>query len=204
MPPKTGSGTYADNGNPLSPGNLSFLTNISFFMALIGLLVNWTSGDAGVIPGLSIVLFSLSMLLIFMFAGFSQMHQNNSSTKIVVTQFLSNGSPVIMLISLVGWYLNIYRQNYEAIISNEMPDSWYTFSGLISLVLIIQLIQLYHLMTGLIHKKNWAKHLTHEGMRDIYKKFSSVEGIFMMIFTVVMAWLVMIEYIIATYYTTEG
>ena len=122
----------------------------------------------------------------------------------VITHFISNGTPVIILMALVGWYLSIYTKNNEAIISNEMPDSWYTFSGLIGLVLIIQLIQLYHLMSGLINKKGWAKHVTHEGARDVYKKYSSVEGIFMMIFTVVMAWLVMIEHIIATYYTTEG
>ena len=62
MPPKTNeSGNYSNNGNPLSPGNLSFLTNIAFFMALVGLLVNWSNGDAGVVPGLSIVLFSLGM-----------------------------------------------------------------------------------------------------------------------------------------------
>ena len=194
----------SDNGDALSPGNLPLLTNVFFFMALIGLLVNWMSGENGTVPGLSIVIFSLGCLLIVMLAGFSRKNaRQKTPTMKVVMQFLMKGSPIVILMSLVGWYLTIYTKNSEYIVSKEMPDSWYTFSGLIGLVLVIQLVQLYHFMSGLIHKKNWAEN-TPEAMRDMYKSYSGSEGVFMMILTVVMAWLVMIEYIIATYYRTDG
>ena len=46
-----------------------------------------------------------------MFAGFSQMHETNkSSTQMVITHFISNGTPVIILIALVSWYLSIYKK----------------------------------------------------------------------------------------------
>ena len=173
-------------------------------MALIGLLVNWMSGDAGTVPGLSIVVFSLGCLLIVMLAGFSKKNaREQTPMRQVIVQFLMKGSPIIVLMSLVGWYLTIYTKNSEYIVSNEMPDAWYTFSSLIGLILVIQLIQLKHFMSRLIHKKTWAKH-TPEALQDMYKSYSGSEGVFMMIFTVIMAWLVMIEYIVATYYRTDG
>ena len=53
-------------------------------------------------------------------------------------------------------------------------------------------------MSGLIrHKKNWAKH-DHEGCEMCTRNTPVIRRVFMMIFTVVMAWLVMIEHIIAT------
>jgi hypothetical protein len=195
---------FSNNGDALSPGNLPLLTNIFFFMALIGLLVNWMSGDAGTVPGLSIVIFSLGCLLIIMLAGFSKINSQKPKPAMqVIIQFLMKGSPIIILMSLIGWYLTIYTKNSEYIVSKEMPDSWYTFSGLIGLILVVQLVQLYHFMSGLINKKNWTKN-TPEALRDMYKSYTGSEGVFMMIFTVVMAWLVMIEYIIATYYRTDG
>ena len=162
-----------------------YMVQIFFFISIIGVILCWINGGNGRIVGLTVITCAMIGLLLYQIHLFSH-------SGAFWTQLMTKAGPLVFIIALMIWYLMINATYSKYILNKQMPEIWYTFSGLIATTIVIQLIQLYRFMLSM--KEN--KHLE--------VSTSGVETILMFIVSILFAWLVMIEYIIATYYRTDG
>ena len=162
-----------------SPIHNLYIVQIFFCISIVGVIICWINGGNGMIVGLSVITCAMIGLLL------TEIREING-----FFQLLTEVGPLIFIIGLLIWYITIHATYSKYIINKQMPEIWYTFSGLIGTIIIIQLIQLYRFVYSLQHE---SKNPT-----------TPIETLLMFIVSILFAWLVMIEYIIATYYRTDG
>ena len=171
--------------NNIPTDKVVYMVQIFFFISIIGVLICWINGGSGMVVGLSVITCAMIGLLLSEINIFGR-------SESFWTQLFTKAGPLIFIIGLLIWYLTIHATYSKYIINKQMPEIWYTFSGLIGTIIVIQLIQLYRFVFALHENKQF----------DV--STSGVETILMFIISILFAWLVMIEYIIATYYRTDG
>lgn len=162
------------------------MVQIFFFISVVGIVICWINGGRGMIVGLSVITCALIGLLLSEIKLFPQ--------TTFWSELLFKAGPLIFIIGLLMWYITIYARYSKYIINKQMPEIWYTISGLIGTVIFIQLIQLYRFIFIL---QQGSANMDGSSTNDL-------ETILMFIVSILFAWLVMIEYIIATYYRTDG
>lgn len=164
--------------------NMQYVINLLFFIAFVGTVISWINASGNTI-GLTIITFSLICILLCEISMFNQMNDYKS-------QMLNNGTPLLLIIIGLTWYLSLKIMYADNINNMEMPDSWYTFSNVIMAFIMIELIHLFSYILEMI---------------ESYKKGNSYKGsnTFISIFiTVILYLLIGIEQVIATYYKTDG
>lgn len=156
---------------------ISFL--ISFF----------SSGNVAfgaILSGYSVLILGIMMLLIMLFTEILKVTQGQGLLKIFYELVISTG-PFILMLGIIGFVMYLII-NYKTIITDHnVSDSYYTFSN-ITLVLI--LIQLYIVYTN----------VSSDGSR----KISSVTGSLLYLLGILSAWSSLIMFTILKYYTTDG
>lgn len=159
------------------------MVQIFFFISVIGVLVCWINDEVGMIVGLSVITCAMIGLLLSEIRNFKK--------EAFWLQLLTKAGPMIFIIGLLIWYIVIHATYSKYITNHEMPEIWYTFSTLIGTIIIIQLIQLYRFVFSFKDDPHFSS-------------TSGLETILMFIVSILLAWLVMIQYIIATFYRTDG
>ena len=164
------------------PKNNLDMIQLFFFISIVGIVICWINGGRGTVVGLSVITCAMIGLLL---SEIKQLPQG-----IDLPQLFFKIGPLVFIIGLMVWYISIFATYSTFILNKQMPALWYSISGVIDTVIFIQLIQLYRFMF------NDSK---YDGSST-----SDLENMFMFIISIMFAWLVMIEYIIATYYRTDG
>jgi hypothetical protein len=194
----------------------AYLRNAFTGMAAVGLLVDLMTNESGTVPGLTVVVFSMCGLLVLSMASHrSQPRPGNTmdspgawggllkAMSSVMGFILTNG-PMLFMMILICWYLAIFVPNQKYIIAKEMPSAWYQLSSAIGYVIAIQLVQIWHHLEKKARGEFGHQHWSNRQASKAYATYSDNSAIFMMIGCVVMAWLVMSEYVIANMYRTDG
>jgi len=184
-------------------------------MAGVGLLIDLMTDEAGTVPGLTVVVFAMCGLLVLSMAShrpppppgaavssglWSEIFKAVSS----VMGFILTNGPMLFMMILICWYLTIFVPNQKYIIAKEMPSAWYQMSSAIGYVIAIQLVQMWHYLEIKAGRKFNHHNWSNKQASNAYSSYSGNSTIFMMIGCVVMAWLVMSEYVIANMYRTDG
>lgn len=165
--------------------NIQYIINILFFICLAGFIISWINAEQGNIVGLTIITFSLLFIFICELSLF-----NAAQTDIFWNQFTKHGLSLFIIIAALSWYLTLNSKFNDVIVNHELPGSWYNFSMIINATIFIYLFQLYIYIVHI--------------MEDLNVVYNGADGYISALISILLFILISIQYIIISYYKTDG
>jgi hypothetical protein len=156
---------------------------------VISLFSSGTVAFGSILAGYSILTMSVMMLLIILFTQILKVTQGQGILKTFYTMFISTG-PFILMLGIIGFIMYLIINYKNIIIDQHVSSSYYTFSNL---SIILMLIQLYIVYTNVSSDKF-----------ESAGKISSVTGSLLYLLGLLTACCALIMFTVLKYYTTDG
>jgi hypothetical protein len=141
------------------------------------------------IAGYSTLILGIMMILIILFQGILKVNSNQSLLQVFFSIFISTG-PFILILAVIGFVLYLIINYKNLIIDQHVSQSYYTFSNI---TIILLLLQLYIVYTNITSER-------FESTGKLSKLTSSVIyllGVLTSICSIIL-------FTILKYYTTDG
>lgn len=166
----------------------------AFIMAsVISFVISFfSSGEISLgasLAGYSVLILGIMMFLIILFQNILSNNQNQGFFKVFSTVLMNTG-PFLLMLSVIGvvLYLIIYYKN--KIIDEHVSKSYYVFSNMTIVLLLLQLYIVYTNITSVNFEST--------------KKLSKLTSSLVYLLGVLTASCVIILFTILKYYTTDG
>lgn len=152
----------------------------------------FSQGDVSLgalLAGYSVLILGLMMLLLIVFQNILGTTTNQSTLQIMLSILMTTG-PFLLMLGIIGFVMYLIINYKTNIINNQVSQSYYTFSNL---TIILLLIQVYIVYTN-ISSNNFKT----------TGKISKVLSCFMYLLSVLTAICSLILFTVLKYYTTDG
>jgi hypothetical protein len=160
--------------------------------AIAFLIHVFTTGQTSlgaIISAYSVLVIAVMMIIIIVFNGIFKSGGEGSTTKLLMSLFLSSG-PFLLMFAIIGFLLYLMIVNKDRIVNGEVSSNYNMFSNLIVMLLMIQLYMIY---TSVSSKQ-------FEDTGSISKMTSAIVYLIGLITGIC----TFIVYIILTYYIADG
>ena len=141
------------------------------------------------LAGYSVLILGIMMILIILFQNILKFNQNQGLFKIVSSILISTG-PFLLMLGVIGFILYLIINYKNLIIDQHVSTSYYTFSNM---VIVLLLIQLYIVYTN----------ITTERFEST-GKLSQLTSSLVYLLGVLTSMCSLILFTILKYYTTDG
>ena len=166
----------------------------AFIMAsVISFIISFfSSGEVSLgasLAGYSVLILGIMMILIILFQNILKNNPNQSLFQIIYSIFITTG-PFILILAVIGFILYLIISYKNLIIDEHVSKSYYTFSNI---AIVLLLLQLYIVYTNISTER-------FESTGKISKLTSSL----VYLLGVLTSMCSLILYTILKYYTTDG
>jgi hypothetical protein len=166
----------------------------AFIMAsVISFIISFfSSGEVSLgasLAGYSVLILGIMMILIILFQNILKNNPNQSLFQLIYSIFITTG-PFILILAVIGFILYLIISYKNLIIDEHVSKSYYTFSNI---AIVLLLLQLYIVYTNISTER-------FESTGKISKLTSSL----VYLLGVLTSMCSLILYTILKYYTTDG
>jgi len=166
----------------------------AFIMAsVIAFLISFFStGDVSLgasLAGYSVLILGIMMILIILFQNILKSNQNQGTFQLIYS-ILVNTGPFIFILGVIAFILYLIINYKNMIMANHVSQSYYTFSNI---AIVLLLLQLYIVYTNISSDKF-----------ETSGKLSKVTSSLIYLLAVLTSMCSLILFIILKYYTTDG
>jgi len=166
----------------------------AFIMAsVVAFLISFFStGDVSLgasLAGYSVLILGIMMILIILFQNILKSNQNQGTFQLIYSIFVNTG-PFIFILGVIAFILYLIINYKNIIMGNHVSQSYYTFSNM---AIILLLIQLYIVYTNISSDKF-----------ETSGKLSKVTSSLIYLLALLTCMCSLILFIILKYYTTDG
>lgn len=147
------------------------------------------SSLGALISGLVVLTLSLILIIYTVLYNIIDGLKNASFIQSIIT-ILNVMGPFLMMLFVICLFLYLLVMNKERIIKGRVPKSYYTFSNIIILILLLEMYFLY-------------KNINSPNFESI-KKFSKMTGIILYFFNIITGISAITLYMILKYYSADG
>jgi hypothetical protein len=166
----------------------------AFIMAsVIAFLISFfSSGEVSLgaaLAGYSVLILGIMMLLLILFQNILKINENQSFLQLMYSITMSTG-PFLLMLGVIGFILYLIIYYKPIIIDEHVAQSYYTFSNM---VIVLLLVQLYIVYTNITTEK-------FEATGKLSKLTSSLVYLLGVLTTICS----LIMFTILKYYTTDG
>ena len=95
-----------------------------------------------IISAYSVLTLAVMMIIIILFNGIFKMGSQGSTSKLIMTIFLTSG-PFLLMFAVIGILLYLMIVNQDRIVDGHVSSNYNTFSNIIVMIILIQLYIIY-------------------------------------------------------------
>ena len=157
---------------------------------IISFFSSGTVSLGAILSGYSVLTLGIMMIVLILFNNVLRVTRNDNSTLSVIFSILAAGGPFILMLAVIGVILYLIIRYKNIIISGHVSHSYYTFSNMAIMLLLIQIYIVY-------------KNISTEKFQTI-GKISKLSSDLIYLFGVLTWVCSLILFTILEYYTTDG